>query len=66
MTHHIRPHAYIPAAWASTGTSIDELVRPGLHLAFPLPSQDDPNEATFRHLLDALAQRRPVPTSQLA
>lgn len=57
MAQHIRPHAYIPAAGALTGTSIDELIRPGLHQAFPLPSEEDANEAKFRRLLDVLAQR---------
>lgn len=57
MVQHIRPHACIPRGGALTGTSVDELVRPGLRLAFPLPSGDDANEEKFRRLLDALAQR---------
>ena len=61
MAPHTRPHSFIPAASALTGTSIDDLIRPGLHLAFPLPSEDEPNEARFRRLLDALAQRRSGP-----
>ena len=57
LTHHIQPHAYVPAAKASTGSSVDELIRPGLRLAFPLPSKDDPNEDKFCRVLDALGQR---------
>jgi hypothetical protein len=56
MAHYSRPHAYIPGGLALTDTSIDDLIRPGLHRAFPLPSDDD-IEQKFRGLLAALAQR---------
>ncbi len=59
MSHYNRPQSYISAGHALTGTSIDELIRPGLQLAFPLPSQDDGHEETFRRLLHALGQRSP-------
>jgi hypothetical protein len=36
---------------------MDELIRPGLLLAFPLPPEDDPNEDKFCRVLDALGQR---------
>jgi hypothetical protein len=42
---------------ASTGSSVDELIRPGLRLAFPLPAEGDPNEDKFCRVLDALGQR---------
>lgn len=64
MVPHTRPHSFIPAATALTGASIDGLIRPNLRLAFPLPSDGDPNEAKFRHLLDALAKYRPDPAPQ--
>ena len=57
MTQHTRPHAYIPGGKALTDTSIDDLIRPGLRVAFPLPREHAPDEAKFRRLLDALAQR---------
>ena len=63
MAPHTRPHSFIPAASALMGTSVDDLIRPGLRLAFPLPSESDPNEDRFRRLLDALAQRRSGPLS---
>jgi hypothetical protein len=63
MTQHTRPHAYVPGGSAVSGASIDDLIRPGLRLAFPLPSESDPNEDRFRHVLDALAQRRSGPLS---
>ncbi len=47
MAHYSRPHAYIPGSLALTEASIDELIRPGLHQAFPLPSEDDPTEERF-------------------
>ena len=56
MTQHTRPHAYIPGGSAMTDASIDDLIRPGLRLAYPLPSEESPNEDRFRRLLDALAQ----------
>jgi hypothetical protein len=40
-----------------TDSSIDDLIRPGLRLAFPVPSEEGLNEGRFRRLLDALAQR---------
>lgn len=58
MAQYSRPHAYIPAASALTDTSIDELIRPGLRLAFPLPSDEDGTEAQFQGLLATLAQRQ--------
>jgi hypothetical protein len=58
MTPTTRPHSYIPGAAATTGTSVDELIRPGLHLAYAVPSADDVSEAKFRHLLEALAKHR--------
>jgi len=64
MASFIRPHSYIPAASALTGTSTDELIRPGLRLAFPLSSGDNANEEKFRRLLDALAQRSPPSSGQ--
>ena len=57
LTHRIQPHAYVPAAKALTNSSVDELIRPGLRLAFPLPSKDDPDEDKFCRVLDALGQR---------
>lgn len=57
MAQHYQPHAYVPFGTALTTTSIDELIRPSLCRAFPLPSRDDASEAKFRRLLDALAQR---------
>ena len=66
MTSHSRPHSYVIAASATTGTSIDELIRPGLQRAFPLPPESDANEAVFRRLLDSLSQRLPGPHSQAA
>jgi hypothetical protein len=66
VTQHTRPHSYVPGGSALTGTSIDELIRPGLRHAFPLPPKEDPVEATFRRLLDALALRRSGSQSQSA
>lgn len=57
-------HAHVPAASALTGTSVDERIRPGLRLAFPLPPQDDLDGARGDRLrallaaLDAPAQDR--------
>jgi hypothetical protein len=65
MTHHTRPHAYIPGGSALTDASIDELIRPGLHQAFPLPSGEDATEAKFRGLLSALAQRSSASVKRL-
>jgi hypothetical protein len=38
--------------------SIDDLIRPSLLQAFPLPADDHGQDHRFRLLLDALAQRR--------
>ena len=57
MADSIRRHAFIAGGTALTSTSIDDLIRPGLRQAYPLPSDDDPTEDRFRCLLDALAQR---------
>ena len=56
MSEYFQQHFHNSAA-AETGTPIDELIRPGLHLAYPLFPDDDANEDRFRHLLDALARR---------
>ncbi len=56
----------ISTASALTGTSMAELIRPGLHRAFPLPSEGGPNEARFRRLLDMLAQSRSGSAAQRA
>lgn len=58
MAQYSRSHAYIPAASALTNTSIDELIRPSLRLAFPLPAQEDGTEAKFEGLLAALARHQ--------
>ncbi len=65
MASYTRPHSHIPGAAALTGTSVDELIRPGLQQAFPLPTEDDSREAKFRHLLEALAKRH-VEQSQVS
>ena len=57
MTQHTRAHSYVPGGSALTDSSIDDLIRPGLRLAFPVPSEEGLNEGRFRRLLDALAQR---------
>ena len=57
MAPHYQPHAHVPFGTAMTSTSVDELIRPSLRRAFPLPSWDDASEAKFRLLLDALAQQ---------
>ena len=57
MAQYSRPHSYIAGGTALTGTSIDDLIRPGLRVAFPLPSEEGSQEDRFRRLLDALAQR---------
>ena len=57
MAYVAQPYASVPGAGALTDTSVDELIRPGLLLAFPLPCKDDLNEDKFRPVLDALAQR---------
>lgn len=61
MSQHTRLHAIIPGGRALTDTSLDELIRPGLRLAFPLPLEDGPDEARFCRLLDALAQSQSGP-----
>ena len=66
MAHQTRPHSYVWGGTALNGTSIDDLVRPSLRLAFPLSSEDDPNSDRFRRLLDALAHCRPSPLPQAA
>jgi hypothetical protein len=46
--------------------SVDEMIRPSLRLAFPLPPKGDAAEGRFRVLLDALslrAQKRPPSNS---
>lgn len=58
MAHYSRAHAYIPAARALTDTSIDELIRPGLQRAFPLPSDEDDAGMKLQGLLATLAQRQ--------
>ena len=57
LTYRIQPHAYVPAAKALTNSSVDESIRPGLRLAYPLPPEEEAKESNFRRLLDALAQR---------
>ncbi len=57
LSHRILPHAYVPAAKALTNSSVDESIRPGLRLAYPLPPEEECKESNFRRLLDALAQR---------
>jgi hypothetical protein len=64
MAPHPRPHVYVPGGTAVTGTSVDDLIRPGLRHAFPLPAEDGPNEDRFRRLLEALAQARSDPQPQ--
>lgn len=59
MTQPIRPHAHVPAASAFSDTPVDELIRLGLRLAYPLPSAGGAQETKFRLLLEALAQRSP-------
>ena len=56
-----RPHAHVAGGSAMTGTSLDDMIRPGLRHAFPLPAEDGPNEDRFRRLLAALAQTRSDP-----
>ena len=64
MAPHPRPHAYVAGGTAMTGASLDDLIRPGLRHAFPLPAEDGPNEDRFRRLLEALAQARSDPQPQ--
>ena len=53
-----RPHRLPAQAHsdnAEAGTSVDDLIRPGLSQAFPVPEQP-PADERFRRLLEALAQ----------
>ncbi len=52
--HHLRP-AQAHSGTAETRASIDDLIRPGLSRAFPLPDPSSADER-FSRLLEALAQ----------
>lgn len=57
MSQYVHRHSYVPCAVSRTGTSIDDLIRPGLRLAYPLPSEEASGDARFQRLLDLLAER---------
>jgi hypothetical protein len=56
MFHHGPPHSDPYADIAEPRASIDELIRPGLRQAFPLPARGGADDEKFRLLLHALAQ----------
>ncbi|MFC5567045.1 hypothetical protein ACFPOC_11565 [Rubellimicrobium aerolatum] len=56
MTASRFPHAHVPFGRSQTGTSLDEVLRPGLRRAYPLPDDQDRDER-FQHQLRALADR---------
>ncbi|MBP1807663.1 hypothetical protein J2Z33_003537 [Rubellimicrobium aerolatum] len=47
-----------PSDLATSRASVDDLIRPGLRCAYPLPKADHAKVERFRRLLDALARRR--------
>lgn len=61
MAHHHRPHPGTSSGLIEPGATIDDLIRPGLRQAFPLPEDGYGSDERFRRLLDALAQRRSDP-----
>ncbi len=46
-----------PVEPVEAGPLIEEVLRPSLQLAFPLPSEADISDVRFHRLLEALAQR---------
>lgn len=57
MTCHELPRLDPWSDDADAPPSIDALIRPGLHRAFPLPAEDHAGDDRFRVLLEALAHR---------
>ncbi len=57
MSEYVRHDCDPPAPMPQTGMPIDELIRPGLHLAYPLHPEGDTSEDRFRPLLDALSRQ---------
>jgi hypothetical protein len=57
MAHHDLLHASAPFGPEEPRAPIDDLIRPGLRRAFPLPETDHAEDERFRVLLEALAVR---------
>lgn len=57
MARHDLLHSDVWSDGAETTSSIDVLIQPGLHRAFPLPAEGHADDDRFRLLLEALAQR---------
>ncbi len=55
MSRTMFAHSFVPGSASLSPASIDDRLRPGLQLAYPLP-RDNGGDA-FQRLLDALAQR---------
>jgi hypothetical protein len=58
MSLSVHPHSYVPYGASLTGSSIDDLIRPGLKLAYPLPSEEASEDEEFQRLLELLAERQ--------
>ena len=57
MARHYLRSAQSPSEDADARTSMDDLIRPGLTQAFPLPPEPQADER-FSQILEALAQQR--------
>ncbi len=57
MFRSSQPHSYVFYDTSLTGTSIEDLIRPGLGQAFPLPSVEAASDERFHRLLKATTQR---------
>ena len=58
MARHYLRSTQAHAEAADPGTSIDDLIRPGLSRAFPVPDKAESDNERFSWLLEALAQQR--------
>lgn len=58
MTHHYLRPTQVVSRDSEGRTCMDDLIRPGLSQAFPLPAKGDPDDERFGRLIEALVQRR--------
>ena len=64
MSRHEVPQPSVRWTAAEDRSTMDELIRPGLRRAFPLPQDDQDRDERFRLLLEALAERTRVANPQ--